>query len=219
MSVLSLRTLSNIRSEKYLRKYNVSERPSAWIIYHSITPEDPSLLTYCTVSLGKYFSKFRIRILLSYLRSSSSSWVALRPRYKSSKLWVSDYIRSQSLKLPNFWFGAPKRMWGEVPLVALRSSVSLGECHKPDCSSLLSHCAVSIREKACLACSANFTEIKCGWFSLATCSCEILFRIRGNVFGDFRNVKTSGGDVKSGGEKLRKGQSPIAPKSVRKRFI
>jgi hypothetical protein len=82
--------------------------------------------------------------------------------------------------------------------------------------SLLSHCAVSIRVQACVVCSANFTGIKNGRFSLATCLCEILFRIRENVFGDFRNVKTTRGDVKKWRRVLRKAQSPMAPKSVRK---
>ena len=92
----------------------------------------------------------------------------------------------------------------------------LRECHKPYRPILRSHCAVSIRVSACLACSANFTDIKGGRFSLATCFGEILFRIRENVFGDFRNVKTSGGDVKMWRRVLRKGQSPIAPTSVQK---
>jgi len=51
------------------------------------------------------------------------------------------------------------------------------------------------------------------------CFCEILFRITENVFGDFRNVKTSGGDVKKWRRVLQKGQSSVAPKSVRKGFI
>jgi hypothetical protein len=192
MSVLSLRRLSNTKSEK-----NISENTSVKGRLHQlflIIPEDTSLLIYCTLSLVNISRSF---IMLSYLSSNSSRRVALSHlKSKSSNLWVSDYIWSKSLKLPNFWISAPTRSWGEVPLVALRSSVSLGECHKPDHSSLLSHCAVSIIVKACLACSANFTEIKRGRFSLATCFSEILFRIRENVLGDFRNVKTSGGDVK-----------------------
>ena len=58
-------------------------------------------------------------------------------------------------------------------------------------SILHNHCAVSIRVSACLACSANFSAIKNGWFSWATCFCVILFRIRKKVFGGFRNIKSS----------------------------
>ena len=59
---------------------------------------------------------------------------------------------------------------------------SLGECHKPDRSSLLSHCAVSIVANKCLACLANFSAIKNKRFSWATYLCEILFQIKGKVF-------------------------------------
>jgi hypothetical protein len=138
----------------------------------------------------------RSLILPSRLRSSSSRRVAPRLlEYKSSNLWESDHIQSQSLKLPNFWISAPVRNWNEIPLVALRSSVYLGECHKPDRYNLLSHCAVSVRVKACLACSGNFTGIKNGQFSWAMCFGEILFQIKENIFGDFRNVKTRGSDM------------------------
>lgn len=58
--------------------------------------------------------------------------------------------------------------------------------------SLLSHCAVSIRVQACVVCSANFTGIKNGRFSLATCLCEILFRIRENALETFEMLKQLG---------------------------
>jgi hypothetical protein len=95
MSVLSQRTLPSTRSEKYLRKYKVSERTSAFIISHRITPEDSSLRTYCAVSLGTYFSKLRSLILPSYLKSSSSRRVARRLlESESSNLWDSDNLQS-----------------------------------------------------------------------------------------------------------------------------
>jgi hypothetical protein len=50
---------------------------------------------------------------------------------------------------------------------------------------------LSIIVNECLACSANFSAIKNEWFSWLTRLCEILFQIRENVLGDFRNVKTS----------------------------
>ena len=55
-----------------------------------------------------------------------------------------------------------QREGGRSAAGALRSSVSLGESHKPDRSSLHSHCAVSVRVEACAACSAKFTAIKNG---------------------------------------------------------
>ena len=116
----------------------------------------------------------------------------------ASDVWIMHYqlqkTGSQSIKFPNFWISVPMQRWSNVLLVALRSS----EFRKVNAThQIILVCLVIVLcllEWTHLACWANFSVIRNGWFLLATCLCEILFQIRENVIGDFWNVKKKFGD-------------------------
>lgn len=84
--------------------------------------------------------------------------------------------------------------WREVSRCAAYKWISLGEYHQPDPSSLLSHCAVSVRINMCLACCANFSAIKNGPFMGNIFLCTFLFQLGEKLLGTFKMLKKSLGE-------------------------